>query len=287
MIDLHVHSTASDGSFSPCEVARLGKGAGLRAMALTDHDSASGVERFLEEARALGMVGISGIELSAEVPRGQLHLVGLGFDYREVALQRSFERLLDGRGARNGQMLEAFHRQGIDLTVEEVEAFAGEDVVSRVHFAQALIQRGLAVDLADAFARYLGKGAVCYCERFRYSPQQCIEMIEGAGGMVVMAHPLSLTRQWDELEAAIVVLKGYGLRGMECFYATYDTETTIGLLRMAKRHGLLPSVGSDFHGAPKPRIHLGQLHISQALEDELMATLLALPGMKRLMADGR
>lgn len=279
MIDLHIHSTASDGSLSPREVARVGKASGLSIMALTDHDAASGVAEFLDETQQLGILGIPGIELSAEVPSGQLHLVGLGFDYKDETLQAKFSKMLNGREARNESMLQAFQAHGIDLTFEEVKAFAGEDLVSRVHFAQALIQRGLVADLAEAFEKYLGKGALCYRDRFRYTPQQCIEMITAAGGMVVMAHPLSLTTDWTALETAIVAYKAYGLRGIECFYSTYDTETTLALLRIAKRHDLLPSVGSDFHGAPKPTISLGNLHVSPALEASLKAALLALPGM--------
>jgi predicted metal-dependent phosphoesterase TrpH len=280
MIDLHIHSTASDGSLSPREVARAGKAAGLSIMALTDHDAASGVEDFLDETRKLGILGIPGIELSAEVPLGQLHLVGLGFDYKDATLKSKFERMLNGREARNRLMLEAFQDHGINLTFEEVKAFAGEDLVSRVHFAQALIKRGLVTDLADAFERYLGKGSLCYRDRLRYSPKECIEMVTAAGGMVIMAHPLSLTKDWVELEAAIVEFKGYGLRGIECFYSTYDTETTVGLLRLAKRHRLLASVASDFHGTPKPKIFLGQLPVSTELKAQLKEALLALPGMQ-------
>lgn len=280
MIDLHIHSTASDGSFSPREVAHLGKAAGLTVMALTDHDAASGVADFLDETQRLGILGIPGIELSAEVPFGQLHLVGLGFNYKDPTLQAKFEKMLNGREARNEAMLQAFQDNGINLTLAEVKAFAGEDLVSRVHFAQALIQRGLVADLAEAFEKYLGKGALCYRDRFRYTPQQCIEMITAAGGMVIMAHPLSLTTDWETLESTIIAYKALGLRGIECFYSTYDTETTLTLLRIAKRHNLLPSVASDFHGAPKPTIHLGQLPVSVELKTLLTDTLLALPGMQ-------
>lgn len=279
MIDLHIHSTASDGSLTPQEVARVGKAAGLNVMALTDHDAASGVEEFLMETKTLGILGIPGIELSAEVPTGQLHLVGLGFNYKDKTLQAKFSKMLNGREARNEKMLQAFQANGINLSFEEVKAFAGEDLVSRVHFAQALIQRGLVTDLSEAFEKYLGKGACCYRDRFRYTPQECIEMVNAAGGMVVMAHPLSLTTDWNTLEDAIVSYKAFGLQGIECFYSTYDIETTLALLRIAKRHDLLPSVGSDFHGSPKPTISLGQLHVSPELEAQLTSTLLELPGM--------
>lgn len=273
MIDLHTHSTASDGSLAPEELARAGKAAGLDVMALTDHDCAKGVDAFLAEAQRLGLVGVAGIELSAEVPSGQLHLVGLGFDPHDAALTAKFGALLGGRDARNRAMVEAFRAQGIDLSLGEVAAFAGDELVSRVHFAQALIARGLAADLPDAFARYLGKGAACYRDRFRYSPADCIAMVRAAGGVVVMAHPLSLEPNLALLEPKVAALRDLGLVGMECFYSTYDTETTLGLLRIAHRLGLVPSVGSDFHGAPKPAIHLGRLPVSPETEARLRVLL--------------
>ncbi len=273
MIDLHTHSTASDGSLSPEALARAGKAVGLDVMALTDHDCAKGVDAFLAEAARIGLVGVAGIELSAEVPQGQLHLLGLGFDPHDAALTARFGALLGGRDARNRAMVEAFRAQGIDLTLGEVAAFAGDELVSRVHFAQALIARGLAADLQDAFARWLGKGAPCYRDRFRYSPAECIGMVRAAGGVAVMAHPLSLEPNLARLEPKIAALRDLGLAGMECFYSTYDAETTVGLLRIADRLGLVPSVGSDFHGTPKPNVHLGRLPVAPETEARLRALL--------------
>ncbi len=276
MIDLHTHSTASDGSLSPSALARAGHAAGLDVMALTDHDCAKGLDEFLGEAATLGLTAVPGIELSAEVPSGQLHLVGLNFNHHAPELQDAFARILGGRDGRNRLMLDAFHEHQIDLTYEEVAAYAGDELVSRVHFAQALIARGLARDLADAFEKYLGKGACCYRDRLRYTPEECITMIRKAGGVVVMAHPLSLEPVLDKLEPRIAELRDMGLSAMECFYSTYDVETTVALLRMAKRLGLVPSVGSDFHGTPKPTIHLGQLTVEPETENRLR-DLLGLP----------
>lgn len=273
MIDLHTHSTASDGSLSPRELARAGKAAGLDVMALTDHDCAKGVDDFLDECGKVGLVGVPGIELSAEVPQGQLHLVGLGFDPHDAALTAKFDALLDGRAARNQAILQAFRDNGIPLVWDEVRAFAGDELVSRVHFAQALVAKGLAADVKDAFARYLGKGALCYRDRFRYSPADCIATIRAAGGVAVMAHPLSLDPDPMTLAPKIAALRDLGLQAMECYYSTYDTETTVALLRIAHRLGLVPSVGSDFHGAPKPDIALGRLLVPRETEARLRALL--------------
>ena len=276
MIDLHTHSTASDGSLSPRELARAGRAAGLDVMALTDHDCAKGVDDFLDECGKVGLVGVPGIELSAEVPQGQLHLVGLGFDPHDAALTARFDALLDGRAARNRAILKAFQDNAIPLSWEEVRAFAGDELVSRVHFAQALVAKGLAADVKDAFARFLGKGALCYRDRFRYAPADCIAMIHAAGGVAVMAHPLSLDPDLATLAPKIAALRDLGLDAMECHYSTYDAETTVALLRIAIRLGLVPSVGSDFHGAPKPDIRLGRLPVSRETEARLRA-LLRLP----------
>lgn len=273
MIDLHTHSTASDGSLTPTELARAGKAAGLDVMALTDHDCAKGLNEFLAETERLGMRGVPGIEFSAEVPSGQLHLVGLGFNHRDPKLRTAFEKMLGGRESRNLAMLDAFHENGIDLTLEEVAQFAGDELISRVHFAQALIQRGLANDLADAFERYLGKGACCYRDRFRYSPAECVRLIREAGGVMIMAHPLSLEKDLTLLEPRIAELRDAGIVGMECFYSAYDTETTVALLRIAKRLNLIPSVGSDFHGAPKPTVFLGKLPVSAEVKDALCSLI--------------
>ena len=273
MIDLHTHSTASDGSLSPRELARAGRAAGLDVMALTDHDCAKGVGDFLDECGRVGLVGVPGIELSAEVPAGQLHLVGLGFDPHDAALTAKFGALLDGRAARNRAILKAFQDNGIPLGWGEVRAFAGDELVSRVHFAQALVAKGLAADVRDAFARFLGKGALCYRDRFRYAPADCIAMVRAAGGVAVMAHPLSLDPDPVTLAPKIAALRDLGLQAMECYYSTYDAETTVALLRIAFRLGLVPSVGSDFHGAPKPDIRLGRLPVPRETEARLRALL--------------
>ena len=273
MIDLHTHSTASDGSLTPAELARAGKAAGLDVMALTDHDLTKGLPEFLSAASSVGLVGIPGVELSAEVPSGQLHLVGLGFRPDDAQLNAALEKALDGRASRNAAMLKAFNDEGIHLTEEEVRAYAGDDLVSRVHFAMALQKRGLAIDLADAFAKYLGKGALCYRERFRYSPAECIRLIKAADGMPVMAHPLSLEPRLDRLESRIAELADLGLEGMECYYSAYDTETTVALLRIARHLNLIPSVGSDFHGTPKPTVFLGRLPVPAETEARLRLRL--------------
>lgn len=264
MIDLHTHSTASDGSLTPRELARAGKAAGLTLMALTDHDNVSGLADFIDEAAAVGLDALSGIELSADVSAGQLHIVGLGIDPADPVLAGFCERILSGRAERNERILRAFADEGIPLTREEVASFAGEDLISRVHFAQALLARGLVASVAEAFERYLGKGALCYRDRYRPSPAECIERIHAAHGLAVMAHPFTLEPDPAALGERVAALRTLGLDGIECYYSAYGTGQTLDLLRIASRNGLFPSAGSDFHGTPKPDICLGALPVPEA-----------------------
>ncbi len=273
MIDLHTHSTASDGSLTPRALAREGKRCGLKVQALTDHDGLGGLDDFLDEAEQISLIGLPGIELSAEVPRGQLHLVGLNINRNDVELQGFCERILCGREARNIEILEAFNDIGIDLTLEEVARFAGEDLISRVHFAQALVKRGLVASVKEAFTQYLEKGGKCYRDRYRATPEECIGHILRTEGIPIMAHPFSLDTNPETLLPKIAALKEAGLVGMECYYSTYDTEQTVEVLRIAHKLDLLPSVGSDFHGAPKPDIALGRLPIPETAQRRLMTLL--------------
>ncbi|MEG2725175.1 MAG: PHP domain-containing protein [Kiritimatiellia bacterium] len=273
MIDLHTHSTASDGSDTPAALAQLGQRAGITVQALTDHDNVSGIAEFQTMAKSLGMIGIAGVELSAEVAEGQLHLVGLRIDATAPAVQEKFAKVMAGRADRNLEILKAFQAQQIDFTLEEVRSFAGKELVSRVHFAQALVQRGIVSSVSEAFTHYLGKGACCYRDRFRYSPEDCIALIHAAGGVAVMAHPLSLETDSVKLEQQIAHLKEAGLSAMECYYSTYGMEETVMLLRIARHLDLVPSAGSDYHGRAKPTIHLGELTVPAAAEQALRTLL--------------
>ncbi len=276
MIDLHLHSTNSDGSETPEELVIRGRTAGLTAMALTDHDNMGGTGEFLAACRTHGMTGIAGVEISAFVEEGHgtLHILGYGADPEHPQVVESLGRVLDGRAWRNEQILEKLNGLGLELEWVEVQACAGEDVVGRAHFAQALIDRDYVSSVTEAFDRYLAKGRPAYVDRYRLYPEEGIRMIREAGGVAVIAHPFSWELDEAKLEAGLSELKAFGLAGVEAVYSEYGPEQTVTLLRLAKRLDLLTTGGSDYHGLAKPDIALGKGFGSLCVPDEYLPPLL-------------
>jgi len=276
MIDLHVHSTNSDGSETPEELVSRGVRAGLKAMALTDHDNMGGAVDFLAACRANGMTGFSGVEISAALDEGTgtLHILGYGVDPTHPLVGENLGRVLDGRAWRNEQILARLNELGLELEWGEVQACAGEGVVGRPHFAQALIDRGCVSSTEEAFERYLAKGRPAYVERYRLYPAEGIRMIREAGGVAVVAHPFTWLRDEAKLEASLVGLKALGLAGVEAYYSEHSPEQIIALLRMAKRLDLLATGGSDYHGLAKPDVALGKGFGSLCVPDECLPPLL-------------
>jgi len=276
MIDLHLHSTNSDGSETPEELVMGGRRAGLTAMALTDHDNMGGIPEFLAACRTQGMTGIAGVEISAAVEEGHgtLHILGYGADPGHPLMKENLDRVLDGRAWRNEQILARLNELGLELDWSEVQACAGEDVVGRPHIAQALIGRDYVSSVAEAFDRYLAKGCPAYVDRYRLYPEEGIRMIREAGGVAVIAHPFTWETDETKLEAGLRELKAQGLAGVEAVYSEYKAEQTITLLRLAKRLGMLTTGGSDYHGLAKPDIALGRGFGTLCVPDEYLAPLL-------------
>jgi predicted metal-dependent phosphoesterase TrpH len=275
MIDLHFHSTFSDGSDTPEQLVARGVAAGLHALALTDHDSTHGVAAFLTACRQQHLAGLSGVEISAEVASGTLHILGLGVDPAHAELSENLDRVLDGRDWRNHQILKKLNDSGLTLTWEEVASLAGEDVVGRPHFAQAMIRRGYATGTQDVFDRYLAKGQPAYVDRFRLSPEEGIRLIRAAGGVAVVAHPFTWEPDFAALEARLAALRDAGLGGIEAYYSEHTPEQTVAYLRFAKRLGLLVTGGSDYHGGSKDGIALGSGFGNLSVPDDLLPPLLA------------
>jgi len=277
MIDLHLHSTNSDGSDTPEELVNSGRQAGLTAMALTDHDNMGGTGEFLAACRACGVTGIAGIEISAAVEEGNgtLHILGYGLDPDHPRVVENLGRVMDGRVWRNEQILEKLNGLGLELESAEVRACAGKDLVGRVHFAQALIDRNYVSSVAEAFDRYLAKGRPAYVDRYRLYPEEGIRMIREAGGVAVIAHPFSWEADEKRLEAGLRGLKAAGLLGVEAVHSDYGPEQTVALLRLAKKLGLLTTGGSDYHGFPKPDIALGKGFGTLCVPDDYLPPLLS------------
>ena len=259
MIDLHVHSTASDGTCSPEELAELGRS--FTVMALTDHDSTDGCTRFIDACRRLKVEGLRlpGIELSVNPGEGygQFHMLGLGIDPDAPSLTEFLKRIRTGREERNVLMVERLTSLGMPVTMDEVRRYAGSEIVARPHIARVLIEKGFAKSVKDAFDRFIGPKAVAYVSRYRPTQAEAIDVIHAAHGAAVMAHPRFWTSDAGLLADGLARLKDLGLDGVEAVYqANLPLETPMHL-RVARSLGLAVTAGSDFHGANKNAITLG------------------------------
>ncbi|MBQ8733146.1 MAG: PHP domain-containing protein [Anaerotignum sp.] len=260
IIDLHAHSTASDGTYAPAEVAELAKKIGLSAIALTDHDTIDGLEEFQKTGKELGMETIAGIEFAAlweNHHRPEIHIVGLGFNPDHPVLLERMKDIKRSRDIRNQKMCEKLSSLGLHITLEEVAANAGGEIITRAHFANVLLQKGYIAKKEDAFSRYISTGLPGYVEREFLTPELCIRTIKEAGGAAILAHPTLYGLSPEQIEELCTELIPYGLDGVECQYSTYSPAETKMITAIAEKLHLLPSGGSDFHGKNKPNIHLG------------------------------
>jgi 3',5'-nucleoside bisphosphate phosphatase len=276
MIDLHVHSTFSDGSFTPTELVTMAKKAGLTAMALTDHDTTGGIAEFLREAEKDELIRIPGVEISAEVQKGTMHILGYFINYTDPELENTLVQIRSGREVRNKQILKKLNDLGFVLSWDEVASFAGEEVVGRPHFAQAMMKKGYVSSTAQAFNRYLKKGKPAYANRFRFSPEDSIKAIRAAGGVPVLAHPLTLELDSASLKKYMAELKEIGLQGVEVYYSEHSREQVKEYLELAQELGLIATGGSDFHGSINPGIRLGVGFGNLRVPDE------AVDGLKKI-----
>lgn len=283
MIDLHIHSTFSDGSDTPTEIVESAVAKGLAAVALTDHDSMGGAEEFLAACRARNLTGIAGVELSVDTEKlggGTVHILGYGVNGDCPALSDALQRVLDARDWRNERIVEKLNELGVEVTMAEVQDCAGETVVGRVHIAQALVNRGAVASVEEAFEQYLDESAPAYVTRYKLYPDESIRLIHEAGGAAVFAHPFQWSRDPAEIEEAIQTLKGWGLDGVEVRNACTRPNEVEHLLRCAAANGLFPTGGSDYHGIPKPDIRLGSGFGSLNVPDDYLPPLLAAIGGK-------
>ena len=271
-VDLHTHSTASDGTLAPAEVIALADAAGMAAVALTDHDTTSG----LAEARAAAasrphLRFVPGVEVSARFSPGMMHILGLGIDENSDALRNLLASFIDARDQRNPKILAKLQALGIDVGMDDVLAAAASfdparpHVVGRMHIAEAMRVKGHATSIQDAFARYLSNGGIAYVDKERLEPQEVIEGIMAGGGVAVLAHPVQLRLgEGRELEDYVRRLAGWGLGGIEVYHSDHNDEQTRLYLDLARSLGLLVTGGSDFHGSAKPGVAIGRPRVPLA-----------------------
>ncbi|MFP4237437.1 MAG: PHP domain-containing protein [Desulfonatronovibrio sp.] len=256
-IDLHTHSTASDGTYTPFELVRLARNINLKAIALTDHDTTGGLNEALKAAREMNMEVIPGCELSVEF-QGVMHIVGLWLEPDAPKLNQSLLELRNKRNARNEIIVEKLQSQGIAITYEEVRNLAGDASIGRPHICRVLMNKGAVSSVQEAFDRYLGPGGKAYVPKEKFNPEKAISILKDEQATVILAHPFSLNLQHDELRKELYRLKDLGLDGMEVYYPEHTPEQTRYYSSLCAELDLLPSGGSDFHGSVKPHIKLGK-----------------------------
>lgn len=259
-VDLHLHSTYSDGTDTPEVLVEMAKALDLSAIALTDHDTCDGCKEAIEHGRKIGVEVIPGAELSTSWGEKEIHIVGLFLNPDDETLNKRLAEMKDGRAHRNELMCAAFRERGIPMEYEDLLETYGSATITRATFADWLMNHGFIKSRQEAFDRYIGDYGPCYVPRRKISSQEGIRYILEAGGVPVLAHPILYHLSKDNLVKLITELKEAGLIGIEGVYTTYSQADTRLISTLAKDHGLLLSGGSDYHGANKPRIHLGVGH---------------------------
>ena len=282
-IDLHIHSSASDGSFAPTDILDMALSLKLGAIAITDHDTIKGSRDAMEAGIPAPLKFLSGVEISTAPPpqfqiSGSLHILGYGFRLDDPGLNGVLKQLQTARKERNPRILGKLRELGIDLSMADVRPDAADIQLGRPHIAAALLKKGHVSSIEEAFARYLGNGKPAYVDKYRVPCQDAIGTIQEAGGLAVLAHP-GLIRELDarSLEQLVTALAAMGLKGIEVYYPQHDPTTTAQLARLARRSGLLQTGGSDFHGEINPDVRMGSgrgdLNIPYALYEKIIALL--------------
>ena len=245
LVDLHLHTLASDGRLSPTELVDLIAGKGVKVAAISDHDTTEGIEEARQAALQYpDLEIIPAIELSTDIPGDEIHMLGYFLQYEDEEFQTILRRFREGRLERGRMMVEKLAALGKPVDWERVQEIAGDGSVGRPHIALAMVERGYFKEPKEAFYEYLGRNGLAYAERQKMTPEEGVEMLSRVGGTAVLAHPANL----EDLDTKVAELKEAGLVGMEVHYAQYYPETIERLVQVAKRHDLIPCGGSDYHG---------------------------------------
>ena len=280
-IDLHIHSTASDGTYSPSEILQLACRSGLKAIAITDHDTLDGTRQALECGIPAKLHFITGVEISTHPAMGldsgdSLHILGYGIDPRHSGLEQTLNKFQQVRMERIHRILDRLRKLGIPLTMEQVAAEVGEGTAGRPHVASAMIQAGAVADIDEAFQKYLRKGCPAYVGKERLDCLQAFELIRAAGGIPVLAHPVLIPCRSDtELADLVAALCKIGLKGLEAYYTEHTPQAVARYKALAEKFGLSVTGGSDFHGQVNPHVQMGKgtgdLHVPYELFETLIS----------------
>lgn len=277
-VDLHTHSTASDGTDTPELLMENAKKAGLSAIALTDHDNLEGLSRAEKRAQELDLELIKGVEISTDHTRGEVHILGYWFHHNPMEnknLTDTFEKLFQFREQRNFELFKKLATVGIHITEEEIRAVMGDEkLMCRPHFALAMLSKGLVPDLRTAFLKYLGIDGCAYVPKAKLDQKEAIELLRNSHALVSLAHPyLMLCSDEKERRNVIKKLKDYGLQGIESLYSVNNEQETMQSLNYAKEFELYNTGGSDYHGKVKPTIFLGKGRGKLKIDYSILETL--------------
>ena len=267
-IDLHIHSTASDGKLTPADIVREAAKRGLTFIALADHDSIDGIAPAIIAAQAFPQLKvIPGVEISTDIPSGELHMLGYFIDYADPRFRATLDKFKNSRLQRAQKMVAKLQKLGINVDWQRVQEIAGSSSIGRPHIAQAMLEGGHITSIKQAFIEYLGHDRPAYVEREKMTPKETVELITGAQGLPVLAHPLTL----NDPEAMTMELKAAGLAGIEAYYNGYTEEEVGRLLRLAERYELIATGGSDYHGLDSTETAIGGADVPMEAVERLIA----------------
>ncbi len=282
-IDLHIHSTASDGSLTPAEIIAQARHCGLAAIAITDHDTLAGVTEVVSSSLTSDLKFLTGVEISTASPqrfprRGSLHLLGYGINPDDDHLQNALARLQNARQDRNPRIIAKLNRLGLGISMADLETQVKDAQIGRPHIAAWLVKNGIVSNIDEAFERYLGAGRPAYADKYRIDCQSAIKLIRRAGGAPVLAHPGLIAPEGDwRLEDLVAQLKASGLMGIEAYYPEHTHAQTQTYLSWAQRFDLAATGGTDFHGDIKPDVAMGvaggDFHVPYHCFTDLMARI--------------
>ena len=261
-IDLHIHSTASDGTLSPAEILKLAKKLKLRAIAITDHDTIAGSKEALQAGIPSSVKFLTGVEISASSPpsishAGSFQILGYSIRLDDPQLNKTLDLLQKARKNRNPKIVKRLNDMGFEFSLEDVASEIGDGQLGRPHIARYMLKRGFVKSIDEAFRKYIAQGRPAYVDKYRVDCERAIEIILDAGGIPVLAHPILLNFDKNETNDLFALLKDMGLKGIEVYYPENPPDMTAFYSKLVERYGLLKTGGTDFHGSLKPDIQMG------------------------------
>jgi predicted metal-dependent phosphoesterase TrpH len=269
LVDLHIHTTASDGKYSPADIVKKAAEIGLKVISITDHDSIDGIAPAIDAAKSYpGLTLIPGVEISTDLADGEAHILGYFIDYGSPDFQKELEKFRDSRLGRGQRMVAKLNDLGVKIDWPRVQAIAGDGAIGRPHVAQAMLEKGYVKTFEEAFDKYIGHGGPAYVEREKMTPQEAVALILSAGGIPVLAHPFTV----KDPEAMAVSLKSAGLIGIEAYYKDNTREQTAATLELAEKYGLIATGGTDYHGIDASKeVMIGGVEVPLEAAERLIA----------------